>query len=86
MTGTGRRRWSWAGRRATGRSRCSERARCYRGWWRSNRCSAPCCSGAPGSCTATKEEMSRTMGRENKTKECGQKLQWIFFLSCSFHE
>lgn len=52
--GTGRQRWSWAGRRVTGRSRCSERGRCCTGWWRSS-CSgcSPCCSGVPGLCTVT---------------------------------
>lgn len=58
VRGKGHRRWSWAGRRATGRSRCSARGRCCRGWWRSSRrseCSDPYHSGAPGLCTVTED-------------------------------
>lgn len=58
MRGKGHRRWSWAGRRATGQSRCSARGRCCRGWWRSSRrseCSDPYHSGAPGLCTVTED-------------------------------
>lgn len=41
----GRRRWSWAGRRARGPSRCSARAPCCTGWWRRSRSESagPCC-------------------------------------------
>lgn len=58
VTATGRRRWSWAGRRATAPSRCSVHGRCCMGWWTwSHRsgCSDPCCSAAPGWCTVTRE-------------------------------
>lgn len=58
VRGKGHRRWSWAGRRAMGRSRCSARGRCCRGWWRSSHrsgCSDPSHSGAPGLCTVTED-------------------------------
>lgn len=64
MREKGHQRWSWAGHRVMGLSRCSVRGRCCRGWWRlspHSECSGPCCSGAPGLYTATGHKME---GRE----------------------
>lgn len=69
MRERGHRRWSWAGRRVMGRSRCSVHGRCCRGWWRSSRRSGwfdPCCSGAPGLYTVTGDKMERGGGSDNK--------------------
>lgn len=75
MRERGHQRWSWAGRRVTGLSRCSVRGRCCRGWWRSSRrsgCFDPCCSAAPGLYTATGDKM------EGKGGERGDKERGMF--------
>lgn len=55
---------SWVGRKVRGPWHCSARAPCCRGWWRKSHSGSagPCCSGAPGLCTAARgKEMHRNV-------------------------
>lgn len=60
----GHQKSSWAGHKARAPWRCSACAPCCRGWWRRSHSESagPCCSGAPGSCTAARgKQMHRSV-------------------------